>query len=101
MGCDPCPAGHSCAVSGGTTTPAECGVGQYSLEGASSCTACPPGTYCASKDVEPVPCADGTYNTLEGRSHSCLARRIFPYTSSYTSSSCLWVASIIGTIDKS
>ena len=39
-----------------------CASGKYSLEGATQCTSCPAGYFCANTDENPVACNDGEYS---------------------------------------
>ena len=66
VNCLTCPQGQYCPVA--STTPANCGTGQYqALPGQSSCSTCPQGSYCSSNaTVTPTVCAAGSYRASTG-----------------------------------
>ncbi|EDO39339.1 predicted protein, partial [Nematostella vectensis] len=55
--CKACPAGYACLDP--STTPAPCGIGEYSINGQSTCTKCPDGSYSAGGSSRCVECPAG------------------------------------------
>jgi len=74
--CSTCPAGFLCGSTAMTDlTAALCPAGSYCATGRASTAdtvACSPGYACPSGAVEPVPCAEGTYQPEAGKD-TCLA----------------------------
>ena len=64
LNCTTCPAGSYCAS--GSSRPAPCAFGYYSLIDSSTCTICPAGYSCLDPTEAPILCGTGLYS-LQGQ----------------------------------
>ena len=84
--------------------PVACSSGKYSLLGATTCTTCPAGYYCAVTDQEPVACSDGEYS-MAGATACTECEAGKSCTATGTVNSCpagmeLWVWGFAGNISE-